>query len=104
MLSIKEKGILLYIINHCKRVEEKVTGLTCEDFDSDKDVEEIVCFNILQIGELAKRLSPEFIKKYNAMPWDDIKGMRDIVAHQYGTIKFDDVWKTASQEIKPLRA
>ena len=37
------------------------------------------------------------------MPWDDIKGMRDIVAHQYGTIKFDDVWKTASQEIKPLR-
>ena len=33
-----------------------------------------VTMPILQIGELAKTLSPEFLKKYDKMPWKDIKG------------------------------
>ena len=36
------------------------------------------------------------------MPWKDIKGMRDWVAHGYGTIDLNKVWKTATEDIKPL--
>ena len=103
MLSVKEKGILLYIIDHCKRVEEKISGKTRQTLDEDKDIEEIVCFNILQIGELAKGLTPEFVVKYNKVPWKNIKGMRDKVAHGYGTIDLDEVWNAAFMDVKPLR-
>ena len=103
MLSVKEHGLLLCIIEHCKRIEEKMVGATRETLEQDKDIEEIICFNILQIGELAKRFEEEFIKKYNLVPWDDIKGMRDVVAHGYGKINLDDVWKTASCDVVPLR-
>lgn len=37
------------------------------------------------------------------MPWKNIKGMRDRVVHGYGTIKMEEVWKTAVRDIKPLR-
>ena len=37
------------------------------------------------------------------MPWDKIKGMRDVVAHGYGTINLDKVWVVVSSEIKSLR-
>ena len=103
MLSIKEKGIMFYIIEHCKRIEEKISFATRETFDENKDIEEIVCFNLLQIGELAKSLSDEFLTKYNEVDWKGIKGMRDQVAHGYGTIDLDKIWKSASQEVKPLR-
>ena len=103
MLSVKETGILTYIVEHCRRIESKIIGATRETLETNKDVEEIICFNILQIGELAKGLEEPFIKKYSKVPWKRIKGMRDKVAHGYGTIDLDEVWKAASVEVKPLR-
>lgn len=94
---------MLNIIKHCKRVEEKVNNLSKEDFYNNEDIKEIVCFNVLQIGELAKALSPEFLAKYNKMPWKEIKGMRDWVAHGYGTIDLEKVWNTATKDVNPLR-
>ncbi len=94
---------MFYIIEHCKRIEEKVAGATRETLDSNKDIEEIVCFNILQIGELAKNLTADFISNHTMVPWNKIKGMRDVVAHGYGTIDLNRVWQTATEDIKPLR-
>lgn len=103
MLSIKEKGIMLYIIKHCYRVENKINDISFETFSFDEDIKEIVSFNVLQIGELVKKLSADFLKRYPKMPWKNIKGMRDWVAHGYGTINLDEVWKTATRDIRPLR-
>lgn len=102
MLSVKEKGLLLGIIKHCNKINQKMDGLTRDDFDNDEDIEQIICFNILQIGELAKNFEPEFIKKYNGVPWSKIKGMRDKVAHGYDKIDRDRVWNTALYDINLL--
>ena len=90
---------------HCGanlKINEKMNGLTREQFDKDEDVVQIICFNILQIGELAKNFEPEFIKKYNGVPWNKIKGMRDKVAHGYDKIDMNRVWNTALFDINPL--
>ena len=102
MLSVKEKGLLLAIIKHCDKINAKMNGLKREQFDKDEDVVQIICFNILQIGELAKNFEPSFISKYNAVPWSKIKGMRDKVAHGYDKIDMDRVWNTALNDINPL--
>ena len=103
MLNIREKGILLGIIKHCHRAETKIRGVPFEAFMANDGIKEIVCFNVLQIGELAKNLSPDFLKQYPKMPWKEIKGMRDWVAHGYGTIHFGEVYQTATCDLKPLR-
>ena len=103
MLTVKEKGLLLNIIDHCKRIELKIVGATRDSLNSDEDLKEIVCFHILQIGELAKKFELSFVEKHNSVPWRNIKGMRDVVAHGYGTIDLDKVWTVVSQEITPLR-
>ena len=103
MLSVKEKGLLTNIIKHCQKIMEKTNGLSREEFDSNDDIVEIICFNILQIGELAKNFGPEFVKQYNDVPWRHIKGMRDKVVHGYDTINMDVVWDTAIRDIKPLK-
>ena len=103
MLSTKDKGILLYIIEHCERVEKKTAGATKEILDTNKDVEEIVCFNILQIGELVKKISDEFIVQHNKVQWKSIESMRDRVAHGYDTLDREQIWKAASEDITPLK-
>lgn len=37
-----------------------------------------------------------------SVPWRQIKGMRDKVAHGYGTIDMDRVWDTVLNDINPL--
>lgn len=102
MLSKKEHGIVLNIVKHCHRIISKIDGVTLESFRKDEDLEEIICFNLLQIGELAKGLPDDFFKKYPKMPWKQIKGMRDKVAHGYGTLEFDLVYATAKEDVSAL--
>lgn len=51
---------------------------------------------------MAKNLDLDFIKKYNEVPWKQIKGMRDKVAHGYGTIDVERIWGTVINDIEPL--
>ena len=102
MVSAKDKGLLLYIVEHCIRIETVTGGLTKDEFLKNDDTKELSCFHILQIGELVKRFRPEFLEAYNGMPWKKIKGMRDIIVHGYGSIDFGEVWVIASEEIVPL--
>jgi len=102
VLKQKDVGILLLIINHSKRIIEKTNGLTYEEFNSDIDIKELSAFHILQIGELAKKLSKDFILIYNSVPWKDIKGMMDRLVHGYETISFTRVWEVAINDIPIL--
>lgn len=103
MVSVKERGLLLHIIEHCNRISSKMTGIDINSFSKDEDVQEIVCFNLLQIGELVKKLPDGFIKKYTGIPWNKIAGMRDIIAHGYGSIRLEDVYRTTAMDIEPLK-
>lgn len=103
MLDAKSKGLLLNIIKHCIRIESKIEGITKEAYDANEDIKEIICFNLIQIGELTTGFTPEFIALYNKVPWNRIKGMRNRIAHGYGTIDPSRVWFTAITDIKPLR-
>lgn len=103
MLTIKGKGLLLNIIKHCDKILQKINGIEKYSFYENEDIIEIICFNIMQIGELAKHFSNDFTAKNNEVPWKQIKGMRDMVAHDYGTVDIDIVWGTATKDIKELR-
>ena len=104
MLAIKEIGILKSIIKHSLKIEEILSrsAITAKNFDKENDDVQLIAFNILQIGELAKNLSQEFIEQYSKIPWRQIKGMRDKVAHGYGSLDIERLWKTALRDVKPL--
>ena len=42
MLNVKDKGILIYIVDHCKRIESKVKNINHKQFESDIDLKEII--------------------------------------------------------------
>lgn len=58
---------------------------------------------LLQIGELTKKLSTEFTSSHTNIPWSAIRGMRNIVAHEYGGIDIETMWETSEEDILELR-
>ena len=59
---------------------------------------------IMQIGELATRLTEGFITETPEIPWKAIKGMRTFFAHQYGSMNVGLIWQTAVERIPELKS
>ena len=62
-----------------------------------------IAFNILQIGELVGKLSDELrASTLQEINWPAIKGMRNIVVHDYGNVELDVVWDAAVNDLPVL--
>ncbi len=54
------------------------------------------------MGEAAKRVSAEFRAAHDEIPWIGIVAQRNVLAHEYGDIKLDRIWRVASARIQEL--
>lgn len=102
----KNMSIIKHILDYCIEIEQTVArfGNAFENFSADKIYRNAVTMCILQIGELAGHLSPEFTMAHSEIPWRSIKGMRNVAAHAYGSISISDVWETITVDIPVLKA
>lgn len=97
---------LQHILDYCHEIEKTIRryGNSFDTFDSDADYQRSISFCILQIGELGSKLSPEFRQKTaDRIQWGPIKGMRNLVAHSYGSMSRDIIWETAATDIPALQ-
>ena len=58
---------------------------------------------IIQIGELVSRLSDETKKLNKEIPWNEIRAMRNIHAHDYENVDLSIVWHTIYNDIPELK-
>ena len=56
------------------------------------------------IGEAVKNLPEDLKGDHPEVPWRDLAGMRDIVAHQYFGVDLETVWLVAANELPELKA
>lgn len=97
---------LEHIRDYCNEIKKTISryGETFESFDADADYQRSVSFCILQIGELSGGLSADFRRTTaDRIQWGPIKGMRNLVAHSYGSMSRDIIWETAVTDIPVLR-
>ena len=95
-----------HIRDYCTEIEKSVTryGRAFAIFDSDPDYQRSVSFSILQIGELSGGLSQEYRQATaDRVQWGPIKGMRNLVAHNYGSMSREIIWETATTDIPALK-
>ena len=105
MMDERTKKILLAIIKHCNIIKEtrERFGNQYDIFEKDSIYQNALLTPVTQIGELVKRLSPEFRTQNDQIPWKNIAGMRDIVVHNYETIDKLILWNVADVEIDKLK-
>lgn len=104
MQDSRDKDILIHICEYCAEIEH-----TMNTFGRERDVfykntiyQNAAALCVLQIGELTTHFTDEFKKKYNKMPWNQMKALRNVVAHNYGKIDKEILWETLTEDIPEL--
>lgn len=59
-------------------------------------------FQFVVIGEAVKHLSPETRESAPEIPWTDIAGLRDLIAHEYFRIDIHRVLEIVERDLPPL--
>ncbi len=96
MLDNKQRGLLSDILDSAKVLRGYVAGLSHEDFMANTEKQDAVLRRLELIGEAAGRLAPETQALFPGLPFRQMRGMRNIIAHDYGEVDLDQVWNTAS--------
>lgn len=82
-----------------------VDGLTKEDFLEDRRTQQAVIMSLIIIGEAAAKVMDgyaEFAKMHTKVPWRNMRGMRNRIAHGYFDINLDVVWDTVLAALPEL--
>ena len=53
--------------------------------------------------EEQKEITDETIKKYNNIPWNSIKGMRNRIVHDYENVDLSVLWATIKESLPELK-
>ncbi|NES20146.1 MAG: DUF86 domain-containing protein [Symploca sp. SIO3E6] len=93
---------LRHMLDATQKVLTFTQNRSREDLDRD-DMLALAVVRLIEIlGEAAKNISPETEAQAPEIPWRQIKGTRDRLAHAYFDVNLDVVWEIATTGLPPL--
>ena len=114
-LSSESKSIALDILEDILsaigRLEDRTKDVqTTDDFlcsSSGMVLLDATCMLLIAIGESLKNLDKttdgKLLPTYPSIPWKNVKGMRDIIAHHYFDVDASQILWIIKNEIAPLK-
>ena len=108
-MSEKPKQTYNYIVDiieKIKKIKSKIKNINVEEFKKNSDLQEIIEYNLLIIGEAVSKIPIEILIKYNEEQfyWRQIKDMRNFLIHQYWGVSLEMVYQVAVNDILELES
>ncbi len=92
------------MLDAAKAVRDFVAARTFHDYLKDRMLRGAVERHVEIIGEAARRVSKPFQDSHPEIPWRPIIVQRHVLAHEYGEIKHELLWKVATVHVPELIA
>ena len=92
------------IIGEIHYIVKLIQGISFEEFTSNVLIKDSTCFRFIQISEYGKILERELIDKNKQIPFNKIIGLRNRIVHDYGGVDLTVIYKTATNDLLPLRS
>lgn len=99
-----DKLSLLGILDSISKIEAYTACFNSyEQFSQDSKTMDACLMHLVNIGAMAARLSDEVLKENTGIDWYKIRGMRNIIAHDYFGIDYREIWAAVSIHIPILK-
>lgn len=90
------------ILDRIRRIESYTSGGR-ESFIACELLQDGVIRSFEAIGEVVKRLDPMLLAQQPDIAWSDFAGFRDILIHQYNSVRIDLIWRFAQEDLPALK-
>lgn len=98
----RDELYLIEMLEATRRIEAWTQGLAEPDFLKDERDQSAVAYQLVIVGELAKRLSDELRERHADIEWSKIARMRDRLVHQFHENDPGIIWNTAVRHVPRL--
>jgi len=103
-LDDRDAGYLWDMLDSAKTINNFVSSVSFNQYKQDRQLQLAVERALEIIGEAARRISKVFQDEHSDIPWQNIIAQRNVLAHEYGEIKQELIWKVATVRIPELIA
>jgi len=104
-MSDKDRINILSILDAINKIIEYSEEYeNADQFNQSQRDFDAAMMNFIIVGEMVARLSDEFIEKYHHIDWFKIRGLRNVVAHEYFGIDAEEVWQIIQNHVPKLKS
>lgn len=105
-MNDRDKRVADAMLRHCEEIIDTIKRFDAsrKQFQSDHVFYNACCMSLFQIGELSKRISERFKEEHPELPWAEMRGIRNLFAHEYESADKDLLWETITNDISALYA
>ncbi len=103
MSSRDDRLRLLDILKAIDDIERHIGGRPKHVFVADNTSIDAVAYRLVIVGEAGTALPVELLATEAAIPWSEIRALRNRLVHAYFGIDLDILWGIVSNDLKPLR-
>ena len=104
MLPPAQADALGHLLESARRLLAYLEGMDRAGFEADLRTQDAVIRRFEILGEACVRLGPAFHAAHPAVPWRQLRAMRNVLAHAYDRMNLEVVWTTARQDVPALVA
>lgn len=87
------------ILGAIERIETYTGGMTFDTFSADQRTIDAVVRNLEIVGEASRHVPEEVVRRYESLPWAEMRAMRNILSHAYFLVDLGIVWKTIREDL-----
>lgn len=90
------------MLEAARLIQDYMAGVTFEDFWHNSEKRDAVSLRLTVLGESARKIDVATAAGLPGVPFKNIRGLRNHIAHDYGAVDFKIVWAVTQTEITPL--
>jgi uncharacterized protein with HEPN domain len=91
------------ILESIDKIERYTQDMDFSGWLEDEKSVDAVIRNIEVIGEASSHLPDEVLQRYKDIPWRLMKGIRNILAHEYFGVDLEIIWKTVKEDLPAIK-
>lgn len=102
---MKDRSVYIAVVLECiDLIFEYTDGMSAETFLEDRKTQDAVVRNLEIIGQALKDYGVDFlVEKVPEIPWIQIAGMRNVLAHEYLGVDMILVWEIVQNKLSELQ-
>lgn len=98
-----ERLYLHHMLDAADKIEQYIRDGSYEEFMKKRLLYDGMMMELAVIGEMSVSVSEDMQKKITALPWEQMRGLRNRIVHEYHGLDDKALWQVCTEDLPVLQ-